>query len=107
MLLFLQVAISSYLLGTITLVGAFMGYIKKGSIPSLLAGGFVSVIYFVGGALASKGRKSGLIISLAASIVLLIAGLARAIVTKFEKTVPLVLTGLGLLSTAYYAYFLV
>ncbi|ODQ49033.1 hypothetical protein PICMEDRAFT_14529 [Pichia membranifaciens NRRL Y-2026] len=102
-----MVAISSYLLGTVTLAGAFMGYVKKGSVPSLLAGGLVSVIYFVGGALASKGRRSGLIISLAASVILLIAGFARAILTKFEKTVPLVLTGIGLLSTAYYGYLLV
>lgn len=81
-----------------------MGYIKKGSVPSLLAGGSVSIIYFVGGALASKGQKSGLYTSLAASVILLAAGFSRSVSTNFEKNVPLGLTLLGLLSSAYYGY---
>jgi uncharacterized membrane protein (UPF0136 family) len=100
-----MVAISSYIFGSISLVGALMGYIKKGSIPSLLAGGSVSVIYFIGGALSSQGRKSGLIVSLSASIILLVSGLVRCIATSFQKTVPLVLAGLGLISTLYYGSF--
>lgn len=83
-----------------------MAYIKKGSIPSLMSGGTISIIYFVGGALASKGKKSGLMVSLSASVILLVAGLVRSVITKFEKNVPLGLTFLGLVSTAYYGYLL-
>lgn len=84
-----------------------MGYIKKGSIPSLLAGGSVAVLYFVGGALSSKGRGSGLITSFSASLILLIAGLARCFATKFQKTVPLSLAALGVISASYYGYYLI
>lgn len=83
-----------------------MAYIKKGSVPSLLSGGSISIVYFVGGALASKGKRSGLTVSLAASLILLVAGLVRCVITKFEKNVPLGLAALGLVSTIYYSYLL-
>ncbi|TID28031.1 hypothetical protein CANINC_002712 [Pichia inconspicua] len=102
-----MIAVSSYILGTITLTGALMGYIKKGSVPSLLAGGLVAVIYFIGGALTTQNRRAGLLVSLGASSVLLIAGLVRAAATQFQKAVPLVLSALGLASTLYYGSYLV
>lgn len=102
-----MMTVSSYIFGTITLTGALMGYIKKGSIPSLVAGGLVSIIYFIGGALTSQDRRAGLLVSLSASTILLLAGLARASATEFQKTVPLILSGLGLVSTLYYGSFFI
>jgi uncharacterized membrane protein (UPF0136 family) len=84
-----------------------MGYIKKGSLPSLLAGGSVAIIYLAGGILSNQGRTSGITTSLAASTILLLAGLARCVATNFEKTVPLALSGLGLLSTIYFGSYFV
>lgn len=97
----------SYCIGSLALVGSTMAYIKKGSIPSLLSGGLVSIIYFIGGALTNANRKNGLYVSLAASVILLLAGIGRCFATSFQKAVPLVLSGLGLLSTLYFGSFIV
>lgn len=100
-------AFSAYLLGSLSLTGALMAYINKGSVPSLVAGSSVSTIYFAAGYLLSKGYFSGLIVALSASLVLLFAGLGRCVATNFEKFVPLSLALGGLLSTLYYAYWLI
>ncbi len=79
-----------------------MGYAKKGSVPSLVAGTSFSALYFVAGYLLKNNLEYGIHTALATSSALFVAGLARGIKTRF-KPVPLALTLLGAASTAYYA----
>lgn len=80
-----------------------MGYARKGSKPSLIAGATVGLVYATAGYLLKQNADWGLELALGASSVLLAAGVSRAIPTNFKKPLPLVLVGLGSLSTAYYA----
>lgn len=93
----------AFTLSALCAVGGLMGYFRKGSVPSLVAGTSFAVIYGTSGYLLKQNKDWGLEIALGASSCLLAAGLARSIPTSFSKPVPLVLLGLGVLSTAYYA----
>ncbi|KAF3993912.1 hypothetical protein FT663_01323 [Candidozyma haemuli var. vulneris] len=90
-------------LSGLCLVGGAMGFARKGSVPSLAAGITFGAIYASAGYLLKQNRDWGLEIALGASTALLAAGIGRSIPTKFRKPVPLVLLGLGAVSTAYYA----
>lgn len=92
----------AFTLSGLCAVGGVMGYAKKGSMPSLVAGTAFSVLYGVAGYLLKQNQDWGLEIALGSSSFLLLAGLGRSIPTKFRKPVPLVLLGLGGLSTFYY-----
>ncbi|AWU75349.1 hypothetical protein CAS74_003692 [Pichia kudriavzevii] len=92
----------SYALSALSLTGALVAYTRKNSVPSLLAGSFVSFVFFYGGQLLRRGNSNGLVVSFIGAVILLSAGFVRARATEFEKTVPLVLTGLGLLSTGFF-----
>lgn len=83
-------------------VGGFMGYFKKGSVPSLIAGTTFSVLYGTAGYLLKQNKDWGLELAFGSSSFLLVAGLGRAFPTKFKKPVPLALVALGGLSTVYY-----
>lgn len=93
----------AFSLSGLCVVGGVMGYLRKGSVPSLVAGTTFGVIYAAAGYLLKQNADWGLELALGASSTLLVAGIGRAIPTKFKKPVPLVLLGLGGLSTAYYA----
>lgn len=92
----------AYTLSGLCAIGGIMGYTRKGSFPSLIAGGTFAILYGTAGYLLHKNADWGLEIALGSSSVLLIAGLGRAIPTHFKKPVPLLLVGLGALSSAYY-----
>merc|ERR1712080_787887 len=72
-----------------------MGYARKGSMPSLVAGTTFSIIYGVAGYLLKQNADYGLELALGASTTLLAAGIGRAIPSRFKKPVPLVLLVLG------------
>lgn len=80
-----------------------MGYARKGSMPSLIAGTTFTLLYGAAGYLLKQNQDWGLELALGSSSVLFLAGLGRSFPTKFKKPVPLVLLGLGGLSTFYYA----
>ncbi|KAG7664297.1 uncharacterized protein J8A68_002155 [[Candida] subhashii] len=83
-------------------VGGIMGYTKKGSFPSLVAGLTFSAIYGTAGYLLRQNADYGLELALGASTVLFATGLARAIPVNFKKPVPNVLFVLGGVSAGYY-----
>lgn len=92
----------AFTLSGLCAIGGFMGYNRKGSLPSLVAGGTLAILYGTAGYLLKQNADWGLELALGSSSVLLVAGLARAIPTQFKKPMPLALAGLGALSTAYY-----
>ena len=79
-----------------------MGYVKKGSVPSIVAGLTFSALYGSAAYLLKQNADWGLELAVGTSATLLLAGLGRAIPTQFKKPVPLALVVLGGLSTGYY-----
>lgn len=92
----------AFTLSGLCAVGGFMGYFRKGSVPSLIAGTAFAALYGYSGYLLKNNQDWGLEIALASSSVLLLAGATRSFQTSFKAPIPLVLLGLGTLSTAYY-----
>lgn len=92
----------SYTLSALLLAGGISGYVKKRSIPSLVAGLTFSATFAAAGYLLHKNADWGLELALGSSGLLLAAGISRAIPVKFTKPIPVLLTTLGLASTAYY-----
>ncbi|CAN3355927.1 hypothetical protein DICA4_C01596 [Diutina catenulata] len=92
----------AFTLSGLCLVGGVMGYSRKRSMPSLIAGLAFGGLYAVSGYLLKQNADYGLELALGSSATLLMAGLGRAIPTQFKKPLPLMLVALGGLSTAYY-----
>lgn len=80
-----------------------MAYFRRGSLPSLVAGTTLGVVYATAGYLLKNNADWGLELAVGASSTLFAAGLARSVSTGFVKPVPLMLVVLGGVSTAYYA----
>lgn len=81
-----------------------MGYLRKGSVPSLIAGLTFGGVYGYAGYLLKQNADGGLELALGASSLMLLTGIARGIPSRFTKPVPLVLTILGGVGTGYYYY---
>lgn len=79
-----------------------MGYARKGSVPSLVAGLVFGGVYGYAGYLLRNNRDNGLEIAFGASLVMLATGFVRGLPSRFRKPVPLTLTVLGSLGTYYY-----
>jgi len=92
----------AFTLSGLCAIGGLMGYFRKGSVPSLVAGLGVSTLYGISGYLLNQNANYGLELALGTSSVLLAAGLSRATSTGFKKPIPLALVLLGGLSTGYY-----
>ncbi|CUM62872.1 uncharacterized protein PRCAT00000431001 [Priceomyces carsonii] len=92
----------AFTLSGLCAVGGIMGYARKGSIPSLIAGTSFAILYGGAGYLLKKNADYGLELALGTSTFLLVAGLGRAIPTQFKKPLPVGLVVLGGLSTFYY-----
>ncbi|CUS22164.1 LAQU0S04e09648g1_1 [Lachancea quebecensis] len=92
----------AFTLAALTTMGGAMGYARKGSKPSLLAGLVFGGVYGYAGYLLHKNADGGLEIALGASSLMLLTGIARGVPSRFKKPVPLVLTVLGGLGTFYY-----
>lgn len=92
----------AFTLSGLCAVGGIMGYVRKGSVPSLVAGTAISILYGTAGYLLKNNADWGLELALGASTTVLAAGIGRSIPTSFKKPIPLLLLGIGGLSTAYY-----
>jgi len=90
----------AFVVGLLSLIGGSIGYARKGSIPSLLGGLSVGLLYIISGlALRNGSRPTGRVGALGSSMLLLGSSAPRA----FKGPVPAILTVLGTLLTLYYA----
>lgn len=67
--------------GALTIVGGVIGYVKAGSLPSIIAGAITGVLLLVAGALLPEHRAIGLATALVVSLLL-----AAQFVPKFIRT---------------------
>ncbi|KAG5991377.1 hypothetical protein E4U52_003749 [Claviceps spartinae] len=88
-----QLETSSYALAALTAGGGLMGFVKSGSVPSLIAGTAVGVLYGLGGYRIQNRQPYGVELSLLASIVLGGSAFPRAI--RLRKPVPVLLSVLS------------
>lgn len=92
----------AFTLASLCAVGGTIGYFRKGSLPSLVAGATFTALYGYSGYLLKNNSDWGLELALGTSSVLFAAGCTRSKVTNFRKPVPIVLLVIGGLSTLYY-----
>ena len=59
-----------FIFGALTIIGGVMGFVKKSSVPSLIAGGLCGVLLMIAGALLKDKTQPGLILGLVVSIAL-------------------------------------
>ena len=76
-----QTKIYLFVFGALTIAGGVMGYVKKGSTDSLIAGGIAGILLLIAGALIPSKPQVGLILGLVISI-----ALAGRFVPMFLKT---------------------
>ncbi|CRK11279.1 hypothetical protein HYQ45_017443 [Verticillium longisporum] len=89
-----ELSTPSFVLGALTAGGGIMGYVKTRSVPSIVAGVTVGLLYGLGG-YRIQGRESyGVELSLLASAVLGGSAIPRAI--RLRKAVPILLSVLSL-----------
>lgn len=84
----------AYVLSALTASGGIMGYAKRGSVPSMVAGCSVGLLYGLGAYRLQNRQPYGVELALLASVVLGGASIPRAI--RLKKPVPIMLS---LLST--------
>ncbi|KAF5000653.1 UPF0136 domain-containing protein [Fusarium heterosporum] len=80
----------AYILGAITAGGGIMGYARSGSIPSIVAGCAVGLLYALGGYRIQNNQPYGVELGLLASIVLGGSAFPRAL--RLRKPVPIMLS---------------
>ncbi|KEY70644.1 hypothetical protein S40285_00779 [Stachybotrys chlorohalonatus IBT 40285] len=88
-----QLQYSSFILAALTAGGGVMGYVKGRSVPSLVAGSLVGILYGLGGYRLQTRQPWGVELSLLASAVLGSASIPRAI--RLRKPVPVLLSVLS------------
>jgi uncharacterized membrane protein (UPF0136 family) len=67
--------------GALTIIGGVIGYVKAGSLPSIIAGAVTGVLLLIAGALLPEHRAVGLATALVISLLL-----AVQFVPKFIRT---------------------
>jgi len=67
--------------GALTIIGGVIGYVKAGSLPSIIAGAITGVLLLAAGWILPTNRTTGLIIGLIVSVLL-----AAQFVPKFIRT---------------------
>ncbi|KAM3065973.1 hypothetical protein ACMFMG_009805 [Clarireedia jacksonii] len=87
------IELPAYILGALTAGGGTMGYVRTGSVPSIVAGVTVGSLYLLGGYRVQNRQSYGIELALLASIVLAGSSIPRAI--KSQKPLP---SGLSLLA---------
>src|SRR6184192_4796837 len=70
-----------FIFGALTIVGGIIGYVKAGSVPSIIAGAITGVLLLVAGALLPEHRAAGLAAAFIVSLLL-----AAQFVPKFIRT---------------------
>ncbi|CAK7202527.1 hypothetical protein SEUCBS139899_005251 [Sporothrix eucalyptigena] len=96
--------VGSYILAALTATGGIIGFARTGSVPSVVAGLAVGVLYGLGGLRQQNRQPYGVELSVLASVVLGGASIPRAI--RLRKPVPVMLSliatyGLYKFGTAY------
>ena len=56
--------------GALTIVGGVIGYVKAGSVPSIIAGAITGVILLIAGYILPEHRAAGLVTALIVSLLL-------------------------------------
>ncbi|RKP28794.1 TMEM14-domain-containing protein, partial [Metschnikowia bicuspidata] len=92
----------SFTLAGLCAIGGTIGYFRKGSLPSLVAGITFTALYGCSGYLLKKNADWGLELALGTSSMLLAAGVVRSRATKFRKPVPFAIMVIGGLSALHY-----
>src|SRR5205823_10057476 len=69
--------------GALTIIGGIIGYVKAGSLPSIIAGSITGVLLLIAGALLPEHRAIGLATGFVISLLL-----AAQFVPKFIRTGP-------------------
>lgn len=67
--------------GALTIIGGVIGYVKAGSLPSIIAGTITGILLVVAGWILPAHRTTGLVIGLIVSLLL-----AAQFVPKFIRT---------------------
>jgi len=67
--------------GALTIIGGVIGYVKAGSLPSIIAGSITGVLLLIAGALLPEHRAAGLATAFVISLLL-----AAQFVPKFIRT---------------------
>jgi len=75
--------------GALTILGGVIGYVKAGSVPSIIAGAITGVLLLVAGALLPEHRAAGLATAFIVSLLL-----AAQFVPKFIRTGKVMPAGL-------------
>ena len=75
--------------GALTIIGGVIGYVKAGSLPSIIAGAITGVLLLVAGWILPANRTTGLVIGLIVSLLL-----AAQFVPKFIRTKSVMPAGL-------------
>ena len=75
--------------GALTILGGVIGYVKAGSVPSIIAGAITGVLLLVAGALLAEHRAAGLAAAFIVSLLL-----AAQFVPKFIRTGKVMPAGL-------------
>ncbi|EMC95270.1 hypothetical protein BAUCODRAFT_123733 [Baudoinia panamericana UAMH 10762] len=83
----------AYILAGLTAGGGITGYIRAGSVPSMVAGCSVGALYAVGGYRMQNRQTYGVELVLLASIILAGSSIPRAI--KTQKPLPMGLSALA------------
>ncbi|ODV98597.1 hypothetical protein PACTADRAFT_31982 [Pachysolen tannophilus NRRL Y-2460] len=87
----------------LAIFGGSMGYFRKRSKPSLIAGVTIGGIFAGAGYLLHNNMEYGIHTALLGSSLMLVGGAIRGSSAGFRKPIPLTLVILGGLSTLYYA----
>ncbi|GJC92059.1 transmembrane protein 14C [Colletotrichum higginsianum IMI 349063] len=88
-----DLSIPSFVLGALTAGGGIAGYARTGSLPSIIAGVSVGLLYGLGGYRIQNRESFGVELSLLASAVLGGSSIPRAI--RLRKPVPILLSVLS------------
>ncbi|KAL2756828.1 hypothetical protein ACRALDRAFT_1062514 [Sodiomyces alcalophilus JCM 7366] len=80
----------SYILGALTATGGIIGFLKTRSLPSIIAGCTVGLLYGAGGYRIQNHESYGVELSLLASALLGGSAIPRAI--RLRKPVPILLS---------------
>ena len=67
--------------GALTIIGGIVGYVKAGSLPSIIAGSITGVLLLIGGSLLPEHRAIGLATGFVISLLL-----AAQFIPKFIRT---------------------
>jgi uncharacterized membrane protein (UPF0136 family) len=75
--------------GALTIIGGVIGYVKAGSLPSIIAGAITGILLLVAGWIMPTNRAAGLVVGLVVSLLL-----AGQFVPKFIRTGKVMPAGL-------------